>query len=157
MLSRTGTVKLIDFGLAHVYPDAKIAAMTTPLDTARMLTLSCGSLCYAAPELLSGGKYDGMQADVWSLAVCIFALFAGYLPVHQATRKDKIFCRILSAQKRQRFTVLDIPRWYRLDKSSQMPSDMADLLNGMLSIQPVNRSTMKHVQNHHWSMHVRRC
>jgi serine/threonine protein kinase len=60
--------KIIDFGFCHAAPDS--ALLTTP----------CGTLQYAAPELVMGRKYDGKLADVWSLGIVLFMMVTGRLP-----------------------------------------------------------------------------
>jgi protein-serine/threonine kinase len=45
-----------------------------------MLRTSCGSPCYAAPEMLSSDCYDGNKVDVWALGVTLYAMLAGKLP-----------------------------------------------------------------------------
>lgn len=46
-----------------------------------MMSTSCGSPCYAAPELVvSDGLYSGRKVDVWSCGVILYAMLAGYLP-----------------------------------------------------------------------------
>ena len=54
-------IKLIDFGLC-AQPDNGLASA---------LATCCGSPAYAAPELVSGRKYMGPEADVWSLGKTI--------------------------------------------------------------------------------------
>ncbi|GAB7364685.1 hypothetical protein MBLNU230_g5486t1 [Neophaeotheca triangularis] len=46
-----------------------------------LMQTSCGSPCYAAPELVvSDGLYTGRKVDVWSTGVILYAMLAGYLP-----------------------------------------------------------------------------
>ncbi|KAF2820297.1 Pkinase-domain-containing protein [Ophiobolus disseminans] len=53
-------------------------------DSARrgdLMQTSCGSPCYAAPELVvSDSLYTGRKVDVWSCGVILYAMLAGYLP-----------------------------------------------------------------------------
>ena len=49
-------VKLSDFGFARtIQPESCL------------LKTHCGSLAYAAPEIVRGKDYDGRISDVWSL------------------------------------------------------------------------------------------
>jgi serine/threonine protein kinase len=42
---------------------------------------SCGSPCYAAPELvISEGLFVGSAVDIWSCGVTLYAMLAEYLP-----------------------------------------------------------------------------
>ncbi|TPX30896.1 hypothetical protein SmJEL517_g05643 [Synchytrium microbalum] len=61
-------IKVIDFGFTREYNER------------RLLDTYCGSVAYAAPEMISGKKYSGPQADVWSLGVILYTLLCGYLP-----------------------------------------------------------------------------
>ena len=45
-----------------------------------LLKTACGSPCYAAPEMIAGKRYNGLQVDIWSCGVIMFALICGYLP-----------------------------------------------------------------------------
>ncbi|KAJ9616725.1 hypothetical protein H2200_000444 [Cladophialophora chaetospira] len=46
-----------------------------------LMQTSCGSPCYAAPELVvSDSLYTGKKVDVWSCGVILYAMLAGYLP-----------------------------------------------------------------------------
>jgi len=60
-------VKIVDFGLAQILEPNELA--TDPV----------GTLCYAAPEILLGRKYD-KAVDMWSLGILAFLMLAGYLP-----------------------------------------------------------------------------
>ncbi|GAB9471708.1 Camk/camk2 protein kinase [Globisporangium polare] len=61
-------VKIADFGLAKQLPNA-----------ASMLKRSCGTLEYAAPELLVGQPY-GLKSDIFSLGVVLYVLLFGAFP-----------------------------------------------------------------------------
>ncbi|KAG2199943.1 hypothetical protein INT47_009269 [Mucor saturninus] len=61
-------IKIIDFGLSNLFcPE-------------RRLTTYCGSLYFAAPELLSATPYRGPEIDVWSLGVVIYVMVTGSVP-----------------------------------------------------------------------------
>ncbi|KAL8942210.1 MAG: hypothetical protein Q9216_001786 [Gyalolechia sp. 2 TL-2023] len=46
-----------------------------------LMQTSCGSPCYAAPELVvTDSLYTGRKVDVWSCGVILYAMLAGYLP-----------------------------------------------------------------------------
>eukprot|EP01022_Parablepharisma_sp_SALTPOND_P021274 TRINITY_DN4116_c0_g2_i1.p1 TRINITY_DN4116_c0_g2~~TRINITY_DN4116_c0_g2_i1.p1 ORF type:complete len:288 (-),score=33.24 TRINITY_DN4116_c0_g2_i1:1003-1866(-) len=60
-------VKLIDFGLAKF------------LGPGEYCTESCGTLHYAAPEVVEGKPYD-KTADIWSLGIVAYLLISGDVP-----------------------------------------------------------------------------
>ncbi len=64
----TGTVKIIDFGLA---------ARVVP---GQLLHDYCGSHEYAAPEVLREIPHQGPPIDIWALGVILFDLVMGCLP-----------------------------------------------------------------------------
>jgi serine/threonine protein kinase len=61
-------VKLGDFGFCH----------SSDEDT--LLSTSCGSCFYVAPEIIKGEQYDGKKADIWSMGVILFVISTGSLP-----------------------------------------------------------------------------
>ena len=69
LLDKHGDVKLVDFGFTREYEGK-----------ANYLSTFCGTVCYAAPEMLKGEKYAGEKVDVWSLGIVLFALLRGELP-----------------------------------------------------------------------------
>ncbi|KAK9450472.1 uncharacterized protein V1518DRAFT_413933 [Limtongia smithiae] len=62
------SVKLCDFGF------------TRECEPKRFLQTLCGTMCYAAPEMVKGIKYLGQAVDVWSLGIILYALLVGELP-----------------------------------------------------------------------------
>ena len=69
LLDKQGNVKLVDFGFTREYQG-----------TTSYLQTWCGTVCYAAPEMLRGEKYAGEKVDVWSLGIILYALLCGELP-----------------------------------------------------------------------------
>lgn len=63
-----GHIKITDFGLSR-YVGAE-----------GLVTTSCGSPCYASPEVLIGNPYDGSKSDMWSVGVILYAMVTGNLP-----------------------------------------------------------------------------
>lgn len=65
----TDLLKIIDFGLSNLY--------SKPTD---LLETACGSPCYAAPEMIAGKSYKGLEVDIWSCGIILYAMLCGYLP-----------------------------------------------------------------------------
>ena len=66
LLTREGRVKVIDFGLSHVYPlDANGG-----FDRSTPLTDMCGSKSYAAPEVQRGAT-TSIASDCYALGVVL--------------------------------------------------------------------------------------
>jgi len=68
LISKTGNIKIIDFGLSNLY---------SPLSH---LSTFCGSLYFAAPELLNAKPYTGPEVDVWSFGIVLYVLVCGKVP-----------------------------------------------------------------------------
>jgi tRNA A-37 threonylcarbamoyl transferase component Bud32 len=68
LISKTGDIKIIDFGLSNLF---------SPRST---LKTFCGSLYFAAPELLQAKQYTGPEVDVWSFGIVLYVLVCGKVP-----------------------------------------------------------------------------
>mmetsp|Transcript_17365 Transcript_17365/g.31331 ORF Transcript_17365/g.31331 Transcript_17365/m.31331 type:complete len:486 (+) Transcript_17365:3077-4534(+) len=122
LLDDENNVKIADFGLVNLMKDGEFCKT------------SCGSPNYAAPEVINGNKYCGPEVDVWSIGVVTYALLAGVLPFDEPSIPS-LFAKIRSASFR-------IPRHF---------SPLArDLIERMLSPDPVARITLSQVKEHPW-------
>jgi serine/threonine protein kinase len=67
LLTRSAGVKLSDFRLAEIAFDGIVEGR-------------CGTFEYSAPEVIRNSVCNGFKADMWSIGVVIYALFARQLP-----------------------------------------------------------------------------
>jgi serine/threonine protein kinase len=117
-----GICKLLDFGLSNFYENDKT------------LTTYCGSLYFAAPELLHGRPYTGPEIDVWSLGVILYVMVTGKVPFDDPN-VSKLHERIKSGQ-------FDIPR--------TISAPLQKLLQRMLCLDPAERITMPQLAADPW-------
>jgi serine/threonine protein kinase KIN1/2 len=68
LISKTGDIKIIDFGLSNLFSPRN------------HLKTFCGSLYFAAPELLQAKAYLGPEVDVWSFGIVLYVLVCGKVP-----------------------------------------------------------------------------
>ncbi|KAG2232997.1 hypothetical protein INT48_001060 [Thamnidium elegans] len=68
LISQSGNIKIIDFGLSNLF---------SPRSS---LSTFCGSLYFAAPELLNAKAYTGPEIDIWSFGVVLYVLVCGKVP-----------------------------------------------------------------------------
>ena len=114
LLTNKLSAKLTDFGFTTFSIDGKNRS-------------KCGSFGYAAPEVVKQEEYDGMKADVWSIGVLIYNLFAKHTPFAEET-ENKIN---LSPDK------IDY---------SKVPSDVAFVIRQCLNLRPENRPTVSEIR-----------
>jgi protein-serine/threonine kinase len=131
-LDRHRNLIIGDFGFANHFEDKEDDLMQT----------SCGSPCYAAPELvISEGKYIGTAVDIWSCGVILYAMLAGYLPFDddpanpEGDNINLLYQYIVN-------TPLTFPDY--------ISEEARDLLKLMLVTDPAHRGTLEQVMAHHW-------
>ena len=90
MLSDTGHVKVLDFGIAKRLPTPASADVETAAVTAATLPGSVlGSLPYMSPEQAQGAPVDE-RSDVFSFGVLLFEMLAGRRPFDGATSVETL-------------------------------------------------------------------
>ncbi|ORX88590.1 Pkinase-domain-containing protein [Basidiobolus meristosporus CBS 931.73] len=122
LISSDGCIKLIDFGLSNVY------------STKSQLSTFCGSLYFAAPELLHARAYIGPEVDVWSFGIVLYVLLCGKVPFD-----DKSMPALHAKIKRGH---VEYPPW--------LSNESKNLLSRILVTNPSDRATLQEVLHHPW-------
>jgi len=144
LISKTGDIKIIDFGLSNLF---------SPRSHLRTF---CGSLYFAAPELLQAKQYIGPEVDVWSFGIVLYVLVCGKVPFD-----DQNMPALHAKIKRG---IVDYPQWLS-NGESQSPDalmlgeraltgtlDCRHLLSRMLVTDPRQRATLQEIMTHPWLM-----
>ena len=120
LLKENNILTIIDFGLSNQYKKNQY------------LKTSCGSPCYAAPEMILGRKYNGLLVDLWSSGIVLYAMVCGYLPFEDKNN-DKLYKKILNGK-------FDLP--------SRLSNECKDLIKKILTVNPKNRIGIEGVKSH---------
>jgi len=122
LLDDQNNIKIVDFGLSNVYKENET------------LKTACGSPCYAAPEMIAGKRYHGLNSDIWSCGIILYAMTCGYLPFEDPNT-SKLYKKILNCD-------FLIPGF--ISKPSK------DLIKKILNTDPLKRYTIPDVRAHEW-------
>ncbi|KAG1460291.1 hypothetical protein G6F55_004256 [Rhizopus delemar] len=132
LIDKNRNIIVTDFGFANQFSTAADDMMST----------TCGSPCYAAPELVvNAGLYAGSAVDIWSCGVILFAMLCGFLPFDDDPSNpdsddiNQLYRYILST---------------RLVFPSYISSEARDLMEKMLVPDPAKRCTLEFVTRHVW-------
>jgi serine/threonine protein kinase len=135
LLTADGWVKVCDFGLAatlrQVHEDASFLRHT-----------KCGSIMYAAPEVLTATEllgYAAAPADVWSLGVILYAMLTGALPFACA-----------NAERCSRFAIAVQHGMRPACEANHLSEQATQMLCGMLQIDPAKRMSVGEVLSSEW-------
>ncbi|XP_031203237.1 testis-specific serine/threonine-protein kinase 5 isoform X4 [Mastomys coucha] len=124
LLDDQGFIKLTDFGFAN-WVRLKNSLLST----------FCGSVAYTAPEILMSKKYNGEQADLWSLGIILHAMVSGKLPF----------------KEHQPHRMLHLIRRGPIFKPGLSP-ECRDLIRGLLQLHPCDRLDLQQVAAHCWML-----
>ena len=132
LLDKHRNIIITDFGFANRFDHEQDDLMAT----------SCGSPCYAAPELVvSEGLYVGSAVDIWSCGVILYAMLSGYLPYDDDPQNpdgdniNLLYKYIMS-------TKLNFP--------DHMTDSAKNLLQIMLVPNPEHRCRIEQIMAHPW-------
>lgn len=140
LISKTGDIKIIDFGLSNLF---------SPRSHLRTF---CGSLYFAAPELLNARQYTGPEVDVWSFGIVLYVLVCGKVPfddqsmpqLHAKIKKGVVeYPQGLSHGK--------FPHSHTLSSYSNIRfPECRHILSRMLVTDPKQRASLTEIMNHPW-------
>jgi len=119
------SLKIIDFGLAHDFPQ-----------DGEYLRTRTGSAYYVAPQVLEG-KYTE-SADMWSFGVINFVLLSGYPPFEGETDPE-IFAKVKTGQFE-----------YKPEVWGSVSPDAKDLINQLLTFDQDKRLKAGDALKHTW-------
>jgi serine/threonine protein kinase len=120
LISEGRVLKIIDFGLSNSYKNGQL--LQTP----------CGSPCYAAPEMILGKRYTGINVDIWSTGIILYAMVCGYLPFEDKNN-NKLYKKILECK-------LDFPGY--------LSEHCKDFIKKILTTNPQKRIKLEEIKKH---------
>lgn len=110
-------IQLVDFGFARLLPNSK--------DSCQLATPCCGTLFYAAPEVLEIQdelpQYN-QQCDLWSLGVILFTMLSGKVPFRARSNAESA-ADVISRIRLAEFS-FDDPVWDSVNEQAK------DLITG---------------------------
>jgi len=129
LMDSTGKVTVIDFGLCDIVKPGHLSERF------------CGSIDYAAPEVLSRKSYNGFLADSFSLGVVLFTLLFAEFPF---VSKDRVNA-LRHGLQQPRIMFNEVKKiQYKIDPVA------LDLISKMLRSDPKTRISLDEVKTHPW-------
>ena len=122
LIDQSSNLKICDFGISR-----------TIIPSHRM-TEQSGTPAFMAPEIISGGGYEGFGSDIWSLGVVLYCLLTGTLPF-----------RGNSATELNNNIIKGI-----FNKEIKVTDEAKNLLERLLDVSPESRITLKELWGHPW-------
>ena len=122
LLDKQKHLKIVDFGLSNTYKGNET------------LKTACGSPCYAAPEMIAGKRYSGIEVDIWSSGVTLYAMLCGFLPFEDPDTAI-LYKKILRGD-------FELPDF--------LSNRSIKFLQGILCTDPQKRLSLREIKKHPW-------
>ena len=111
-------IVIIDFGFA------------TKMQNNQFLKIFCGTPSYMAPEIVKKQKYNGINADMWSLGILLYILLIGSYPFIGENERD-LYKNIIKGEFNY--------------KTIKISEEAKFLINSLLQIDPKSRPSCDQV------------
>ncbi|OBZ90109.1 Serine/threonine-protein kinase KIN4 [Choanephora cucurbitarum] len=132
LLDHQRNIIVTDFGFANQFTST----------TGNLMSTSCGSPVYAAPELVMTGRlYVGTSVDIWSCGIILYAMLCGYLPFDDDVKNpngDNI-------GRLYRYIMSHKPKY-----PQHLSHDAKDIISQMLVPDPSERCDLETIICHPW-------
>jgi len=116
------TIKIGDWGFADTFDSV----------------VNCGSLDYAAPEIMNFEGVVGPESDIWAIGVIVYYMVSGNMPFSSSNEFD-----IIAKIKKGKYTKL-------YDASPEFQ----DLIKELLRVNPKKRATLDEIKEHPWFLGI---
>ena len=122
LIELDNTIKLCDFGVSKEVKEGQL------------LTDSCGTPAFVAPEILKDSPYNPYMTDIWSSGVVLYAMITGFFPF-RGVNQTELHRNILSGA---------------FPKLKEASNELKDLLNKILEVNPNKRINIDNILRHPW-------
>ena len=122
LLNLNNNIKICDFGVSK------------EIKNGVLLSDSCGTPAFIAPEILLDVPYDPYMTDIWSCGVVLYVMISGYFPF-TGINETQLNKNILGG---------------KFFKISNISNDLDDLINKILELNPKKRIKLDEILNHPW-------
>ena len=122
LLELDNTIKLCDFGVSKEVKEGQL------------LTDSCGTPAFVAPEILKDSPYNPFMTDIWSSGVVLYAMVTGFFPF-RGVNETELHKNILSGV---------------FPKLKDASNELKDILNKILEVNPNKRISIDNILKHPW-------
>lgn len=130
LITRDNCIKITDFELSKAEQD--------------FLQTSCGTLVYAAPEVVKGNEFYDFHADIWSAGIVLFAMVANHFPwdVDEDLPLEAAIAETVRQIEKAEFSIPD-----------EFSPELADLIRCILHPEPRDRPSADDILCHPWLEH----
>ena len=134
MLTTSGQIKIIDFGMALFRPSRQSKDLMYP-PMGRV-----GKNKYMAPEIYADQRFNPRFIDIWSLGSILFFLLAGTSAIELPAIQDERYDLIVKNK------LIKLVRHWKL----KIKEDAVDLVQKMLQKNPTERISLDQIVTHEW-------